>query len=572
MNKFQICFPVLPAIALVALLGCNRSNEPAVVVEPANSGVNIQGSPVVDVKSPPTPNPKIAAPGREDPYQRLLRSVAWVKTGRGSGTGWIIDVEQKLIVTNDHVVRLQDNAVSLMPLVVFPVYGDPAEARTLIQERRHYQDKLTELGLPGKLIYADQKRDLAIIQLTKLPDGAHELPLASQSPAPGDEIHSVGNPGRSDALWVYTKGAVRSVHRKKWYNATQFLRFDARVVETQSPTNPGDSGGPVINNKGELVAVNNAVANGARLLSYAIDVGEVRAFLEETRLVLVDPQTLEETDWKRAQALLQRGIAHRVKGQYSAAMADFREVERYSGANGFRLIAARLNLELGIAFCLRDQSPQTTGEQIPDKALAEAYLIRANEIDPKLVEAYEWRAKANPPGGSNWAKVIELEPDNYDAYCQFAKNATGKEQISAAVESMEKAIALQPDRADAWYWRGHVKMYVDQELSAFADFAKAAELDPYNADYVARLARLAEHLRSYEQAINAYEHLIRLHPQDARGYLGRGCSRQEQARLLEQRGDVLRAKELHNLGVDDLVRAQQLDKTLALSAERLRKR
>ena len=46
--------------------------------------------------------------------------------------------------------------------------------------------------------------------------GVPVLRLASRSARPGDIVHSIGNPGASDAAWLYTKGEVRQVSHKKW--------------------------------------------------------------------------------------------------------------------------------------------------------------------------------------------------------------------------------------------------------------------------------------------------------------------------------------------------------------------
>src|SRR5207302_618016 len=82
-------------------------------------------------------------------------------------------------------------------------------------------------------------------------------------------------------LWVYAPGRVRQVYRKRWQAKAgdETFTFEARVIETDSPTNPGDSGGPLVNDQGELVGVTQGGAFDARGLSYFIDVAEVRSFL-----------------------------------------------------------------------------------------------------------------------------------------------------------------------------------------------------------------------------------------------------------------------------------------------------
>ena len=52
------------------------------------------------------------------------------------------------------------------------------------------------------------------------------------------------------------------------------------MVETSSPTNLGDSGGPMVNDHGELVAVVQGFSRRDKAVSWNIDVREVRSLLE----------------------------------------------------------------------------------------------------------------------------------------------------------------------------------------------------------------------------------------------------------------------------------------------------
>src|SRR5262245_47782408 len=99
------------------------------------------------------------------------------------GTGWIVDAEQRLMVTNHHVVG-NDPVVH----VTFPAYD---KGRPIADPKRYAPDS----ALAAKVIDTDPKRDLAVIQLERLPAGVTALPLAKDSPMPGDGVFLVGNPG-----------------------------------------------------------------------------------------------------------------------------------------------------------------------------------------------------------------------------------------------------------------------------------------------------------------------------------------------------------------------------------------
>jgi S1-C subfamily serine protease len=226
-------------------------------------------------------------------YQRLLKSTVWVVVPRSrdsvtnrmlvaTGSGSLVDRARRLVLTNYHVVGKEGENV----LVAFPVHQSGKTAA--VAERAFYQNMISNgRGIHGKVIAREPRCDLALIQLDTVPDDARQLPLARESPSPGQDVHSVGNPGQSGALWVYTPGKVRQVYHHWWRSGSgkDRLDLDARIVETQSPINRGDSGGPLVNNKGELVGVTQGHLLDAQQISLFIDVSEVREFLKSRKLL-----------------------------------------------------------------------------------------------------------------------------------------------------------------------------------------------------------------------------------------------------------------------------------------------
>jgi len=219
-------------------------------------------------------------------YKETLRSTVWVVV-RGQpidekrysismGTGSLIDLQRGLVLTNYHVVRNRDEARIFFPIV---------DKGKIVPERKRYIDMLNTEGgyINGRVIGREESCDLALIQLERVPQGAVALKLAAASPEPAQRVHSIGNPGASEALWVYTPGTVRQVYRKKFRSGGRSgdpIDVHCMIVETESPVNSGDSGGPVLNDKGELVAVvqGHIADEQARSMSYFIDVSEVKQF------------------------------------------------------------------------------------------------------------------------------------------------------------------------------------------------------------------------------------------------------------------------------------------------------
>jgi len=188
--------------------------------------------------------------------------------------------------------------------VFFPAFDSTGKP---ISDKAHYQ-QLMRAGraISARVLERDERRDLALLQLESVPAPAHPIFLARDGASPGQTVHCIGNAGRSGALWGYTSGTVRnSAYFKRWQVrlGPSVRVFEARVVETQLPTNPGDSGGPLVNDHSELVAVTQGFAPDAQLMSLFIDVGEVKNFLREkqflAKLPLAPPPTTpDETGYR----------------------------------------------------------------------------------------------------------------------------------------------------------------------------------------------------------------------------------------------------------------------------------
>lgn len=518
--------PILLAGILVLGSGCNGGSEPPTVDSKSD-----MSQVITDRKLPPDLS-------KDELYHLALRSVAWIHSTKGRGTGWLVDEKRKLLITNDHVVRRDKNTVDLTVQVVFPVYRDENDIQSLIQERRHYEDILDQVLISAELIHTDPKRDLAIVQLSRLPPQVHKLGLASNSCTPGENVHSVGNPGASTAVWVYSGGTVRAVHRKKVRYADAVL--DARVVETQAPVNPGDSGGPVLNDAGELTAVvqGGNLDPSARLFSYCIDVAEVKDFLAEADSVL-NPRTPQDH--------LAQAISYRRKGRYDRAIEILESVKQL----GPDVVdKPRCWLEQGIAFALRNRpafAPGTDPEQNPaehffgDEIRAKDCLDKALQLNPRLAEAYEWRA-----GMADWSKVIELDPEHETAYLKRARFLLDQGDVEGARTDLQAAARLPLGDAGP-----HIL-----------------------SDYFELVGRMFMRTNDFDLAIQQFDLLIKLHPDRAWGYAFRGPAYQKWAQAREQSGDVRRAIELHNRGVDDNLKARQLDKSgmLAFPPEALERR
>ena len=201
----------------------------------------------------------------------------------GSGTGFVIDVKERLVLTARHVLENTKGGMVSAAVVIFAQSQDGE----IITDAGHYQRNRHMLAVRGNVIFESVRRDMAVVQVEKLPAGIKPLPLASRNARPGQRIHIVGNSTENfGAVFSYSQGYVRNVFRWEHMGAT--------VVATQAPTNKGDSGGPMVNDRGEVVGLVAMSTTGGQLpkttpfhdiqvTELSICVGELRDALKEMR-------------------------------------------------------------------------------------------------------------------------------------------------------------------------------------------------------------------------------------------------------------------------------------------------
>jgi putative serine protease PepD len=222
--------------------------------------------------------PEAAPAQRSDIYRRMLQSTGWVYAKdegnvTRNGTCWVVDRERRLALTCNHVVG---GARTVM--VYFPRYRGNG---SLVQDPENY--RATGEPIAGRVLLKDRKCDLALVRLEMLPSAVRALPLASASPRTGTRVHLVGTSGRKEGrLWTHKTGITRSAKFTVANLKGTGVRLEARVLTIRMAVAHGDSGGPIVDDHGKLVAVNSSnVVDGKGIRANGIDVSEVRKLLRE---------------------------------------------------------------------------------------------------------------------------------------------------------------------------------------------------------------------------------------------------------------------------------------------------
>src|SRR5271155_4608431 len=172
-------------------------------------------------------------------YQQDSTGVVAIKAvtseGEDEGTGIVLN-EQGLILTNDHVIK---------------------GATSLSVDASGSSKKTTSATVVGE----EANQDLALIKVDPSGFGLKPLTLASSSSSSakvGDTVYAIGTPYGLEE--TFTKGIVSALDRE--IAAPDGAKITG-AIQTDAALNPGNSGGPLLNEQGEVIGVNSQIASDA---------------------------------------------------------------------------------------------------------------------------------------------------------------------------------------------------------------------------------------------------------------------------------------------------------------------
>lgn len=167
----------------------------------------------------------------------------------GGGSGFIID-PNGLIITNYHVV-------------------EGADKIEVVLDDRTYQ---------AEIVGIDPATDLALIEV----DAGSDLPVLplgdSEAVRPGEWVMAIGSPGGLENS--VTVGVVSAKGRQVPIGPdTSFANY----IQTDAAINFGNSGGPLVNLRGEVIGINTAVNYGSENIGFAVPVNTLVRILPQLR-------------------------------------------------------------------------------------------------------------------------------------------------------------------------------------------------------------------------------------------------------------------------------------------------
>ena len=174
----------------------------------------------------------------------------------GGGTGFIISSEG-MILTNRHLVLDKE-----------------ADYTVLTNDGRKFS---------AKVLARDPVQDLAIIKIEKTDESFKVVKLGDSSKLQiGQTVITIGN-ALGEFRNTVSVGVISGLGRRVTATGGGIVETIEDVIQTDAAINKGNSGGPLLNLRGEVIGINTAMALEAENIGFAIPINKAKRAIEQVK-------------------------------------------------------------------------------------------------------------------------------------------------------------------------------------------------------------------------------------------------------------------------------------------------
>ena len=177
----------------------------------------------------------------------------------GPQSGYVEGIGSGSIVSSDGYILTNSHVIS---------NGEASEISVL------FNDGTT---VPAKLVWNDSTLDLAIIKVEKKNLPVMEL-ADSDKVGVGDRVVAIGNPLGFELQSTVTSGIISGLNRTVSFQTG--AQMDG-LMQTDAAINSGNSGGALLNSKGQQIGINSAKAGNSDGIGFAIPINTVKNVIDQ---------------------------------------------------------------------------------------------------------------------------------------------------------------------------------------------------------------------------------------------------------------------------------------------------
>ena len=402
----------------------------------------------------------------------IFPGVVVIKTKDSSGSGFVVGHfdGKTQIITNSHVIGLQKK------VLVSWEDGNEDIARVI-------------LNAGGR----SEKTDLALLEVEGILGNV--LPLKETSPEIGEDVIALGSPEGFD--FSLTKGVISS------------MRDNANIIQTDTALNPGNSGGPLIDQFGCVVGVNTSKLEDSVGLNFAISSKVTTRFLSK----YIPNNKLNKNNNNNQRDAKKISDLQRAKN-FVEFGGDDHKVILFS-------TLALLKKENHEAYYLRALAKSNIGEN--NSAIND--LNRALEMSPKNIKYLKAKGE-----------LLSLIDDDIKAKEVF--------NYLIKIEPNEPKHYLYRGIANHFLWYKKGSNYPESKKDRISDINKAIDMSPNNALYYLIHGIFNQTFMNPSESIISYDKAININPNYSLAYLRRSQAKQNSKDSFGAKLDLLKFKNL----------------------------
>jgi tetratricopeptide (TPR) repeat protein len=228
------------------------------------------------------------------------------------------------------------------------------------------------------------------------------------------------------------------------------------------------------------------------------------------------------SEFQTAAQLLQQGLFHHRQGQIPEAMERYTEVLRNNPDNGEALYY------VAVVACQEGQYKQ--GAELARKAIgcghntAKVHNLLGQALD-RLGEPLE--------AIKSFDRAIAIDPDFADAHGNRANILVDADLPNEALKSFDRALALNPNSPSDWLNRGALLQDLGRHAEALTSYDKALAIVPQAPNILMNRANALAMLGRYAEAEADYDTLIARAPKQHLAFMHKGLAVKHQGRFAE---------------------------------------
>jgi len=369
--------------------------------------------------------------------------------------------------------------------------------------------------------------DLAVVEFTSSQTYSVAKIGNSDLATEGKAAYVAGFPKTSAAInrsiYNFTDGRITA-------NASRPLE-DGYALVYSNNTLPGMSGGPVLNENGEVVGIHgradtraaesNNINQNILIAKTGFNLGipintSLRLLASSQVDVGVKVPSAPVATGPKADDFFIQGGEKSNKGDYQGARAAYNQ-------------AIQLNPNYADAYVNRGNAHSNLG----DKQGAIADYNQALRINPNFVKAYNNRGVARDELGdkqgaiADYNQALQINPNDAEVYNNrgAARYELGDKQ--GAIADYNQALRINPNYALAYNNRGVARDELGDKQGAIADYNQALKINPNYAEVYSNRGNTRRALGDKQGAIADFDQALRINPNLADAYNNRGLTRKD---------------------------------------------